>query len=116
MTQINKYTSKIFYLHKLLVLQKLYIKFFIAVYSVQYTTHDKRVYENITIIGDLSKTIMQRPTYLIGDPSETDRPHRRPRHAWSKTNIPDPRLIGDRHACEVQSEFKHIYLKSLIFI
>ena len=41
-------------------------------------------------IGDLSET-QRRPTCLIGDPSDTDMPYRRPirdRHASSETDVP----------------------------
>ena len=58
-------------------------------------------------IGDRD-ILHRRPTCLIGDPSKTDMPHRRLRCLW--------RPIGDRHACGVQSEYKHIYLNKLIFI
>ena len=56
--------------------------------------------ENIIIIGDISET-HRRPTFLIGEPLETDMSDRRPigdRHACSETNMPDRRptcLIGD---------------------
>ena len=42
--------------------------------------HFKRVHENIVIIGDPSETDMpdRRPTWLLGDQSETDMPDWRP--------------------------------------
>ena len=64
------------------------------------SSFNKGVHENIITSGD-QLVIHRRPTCLIGDPLET--------------NIPvGP--FGDRHACGVQLEFKHIYLNILIFI
>ena len=55
-------------------------------------------------IKDLSET-HRRPTCQIRDLGVL---HLRPSRLW--------RPIGDRHTCGVQSEFKHIHLKILIFI
>ena len=60
----------------------------------------KRVHENIIIIGDLSET-HRRPKFLIGDPSETNMPDRRPirdRHASSDSHRRPTFLIGDQPA------------------
>ena len=73
-------------------------------------------YENIIIVENLSETHL-RPTRLIRDPSETNIPARRPRHASLDTDLHDRRPtcpIGDRHACGIQTEFKRIYLNLLI--
>ena len=82
---------------------------------------------------EFTKILLLSETYrrLIGDPSETDLPHRRPigdRHASSETDMPHRRptcFIGDRHAssethkkyisCLTQSS-KLLYFTPLIHI
>ena len=66
----------------------------------------------------------QRPSCLIGDPSETStcvigdqhawsKTHRRPWHPKLETDMPDRRLIKDRHAPSV-TDIPHRRLTSLI--
>ena len=52
--------------------------------------YENRVHEILSL-----SEIYRRPTCLMGDPSETHMPDRRPRHASSETHLIPSCLIGD---------------------
>ena len=98
---------------------KLKIQSFAKIFSIKYVVICDKfwVHKNCIKIGDLSPLDTYRRTKCTW-PETFQRPIK-DHHSWLETfSIPKClwRPIGDRHACKVQCEFKHIYSNILIFI
>ena len=81
--------------------------------SRKYYHYRRTIGEHVSSETDMP---LRRSTCLIGDPLENSTCLIGDRHAPSETDMPDRRLIKDQHACEVQSEFKHIHILIHLFL